>query len=118
MSVCPLDYSLCDKTVTIYRQQGNQILRQVTKNCYFLHQVTCSIDVLGRREETIFQLIMPGETQRVFPGDRVLEGIGPEISQEQWPGFIPAKVAGLAEVAYVKPCYWEGAICHVEAGRK
>lgn len=118
MSGCPLDYTLCDKTVTIYQRKGDQILRQVVDKCYFLWKQTRSVDTLGCSTETTFQLIMPGAIQRVFPGDRVLEGIGPEISLQQWSGFIPAKVTGLVEVAYAKCCYWDGEICHVEAGRK
>lgn len=118
MSACPLDYSLCDRTVTIYRRQAEQIARLVVDNCYFSRQEETSFNTLGCHKETAFQLIIPGSIQQVFPGDRVIEGIGPEISLQQWSGFIPAKVAGLVEVAYAMPCYWAGEICHVEAGRK
>lgn len=114
----PLDYSLCDRTVTIYRRQGDRILRQVVDNCYFSRQEARILDVLGNRRETTFQMIVPGDRQQIFPGDRVLEGIGPEITFEQWSGFIPVKIANLVEVSYVTPCYWAGEICHVEAGRK
>lgn len=114
----PLDYSLCDRTVTIYRRQGNQVLRQVVDNCFFSRQEALTLDVLGGRKEITFQMIVLGNSQQIFPGDRVLEGVGPEIAVEQWSGFIPAKVANLVEVSYVTPCYWEGERCHIEAGRK
>ena len=32
----PLDYSLCDQTVTIYRKNGDEILRKVAGNCHLL----------------------------------------------------------------------------------
>lgn len=118
MTACPLDYSLCDRTVTVYRRQGEQVLRQVVTNCYFSKQEKRSVDTLGCRKEVTFQLIMPCTVQTVFPGDRIMEGVGPEVSVQQWPGFVPAGVAGLVEVAYVTPCYWAGELCHVEAGRK
>ena len=114
----PLDYSLCDRTVTIYHRQGDQIIRQVAEGCYFAWQEQQTEDRQGCRRDTKCLLIMPGDTQRVFPGDRVYDGIGPEVRLEGWAAFIPVKVQGLAQVGYVKPCYWNGKLCHVEAGRK
>lgn len=118
MSRCPISYHLCDRTVTIYRLQQDTVTRYVADNCYFSYQDQMSADTLGRRVERPFLLIMPGDTQRVFPGDRVYEGIGPEISAQNWREFIPAKVEKVCEVAYVIPYYWQGTLCHVEAGRK
>ena len=116
MSGCPLDYSLCRQTVTVYRKQGDEIRRQVVDGCYYGWQEQEITDEWGCRRETTFLLIMPGSTQQVFVGDRVYDGIGPEAVQ--WQSFLPVNVAGLGEVAYVKPCRWDGEICHVEAGRK
>lgn len=115
---CPLDYSLCDQTVTVYHRQGLQILRQVVEGCYLQQQVSRREDTLGAREEHSFLLVMPGDAQRVFPGDRIYAGIGPEIGSEDWAGFLPVKVPGLYEAAYAAPFYWDGVMCHVEAGRK
>jgi len=112
----PLDYSLCTQTVTVYRKQGNEILRQVVENCYFQLEQKRNVDAMGCRREKAFLLIMPGETQHVFPGDRVMEGIGPDVRPEQWNRFIPALVEGLAEASYATPFCWEGTVCHVEAG--
>lgn len=114
----PLDYSLCDRKVTIYRKQGDGILRLVAEGCWFSWQVEQVTDEMGCRRETKCLLIMPGDSQQIFVGDRVFDGIGPEVEMKDWAAFIPVKVAGLAEISYVKPCYWEGALCHVEAGRK
>ena len=115
---CPLDYSLCDQTVTVYRKLGQEIHRQVVENCYFQRQAERVTDALGSRGNYPFLLVIPGPIQQVFPGDRVVAGVGPEIGAEELAGFIPAKAAGVYEVAYVTPYYWDSAICHVEAGRK
>lgn len=113
---CPLDYSLCDQTVTVYRKQGEEILRQVVQGCYFRLEQQRNVDAMGCHREKAFLLIMPGENQRVFAGDRVMEGVGPEVSPEMWRQFIPALVPGLAEVGYATPYCWESRVCHVEAG--
>ena len=114
----PLDYSLCDRTVTIYRKQGDTILREVAENCFFLLQEEQTTDRQGLQRDTLCFLVMPGQIQRIFPGDRVYEGIGPQVSLVEWENFLPQTVPGLAVLSYVKPWYWDGRLCHVEAGRK
>lgn len=114
----PLDYSLCDRTVTLYRRQGNEILRLVVEGCYYSYQEVQVVDKAGCRRETKCLLIIPGDRQPVLAGDRVFDGVGPEVTLQNWAAFIPVRVAGLAEISYVQPYYWEGALCHVEAGRK
>ena len=47
-----------------------------------------------------------------------MEGIGPEITLADWPGFIPEQADGLGEVAYAKTYCRQGIFCHTEAGRK
>lgn len=113
---CPLDYSLCDRTVTIYRKENGVVQRLVAEGCYYVWQVAEETDVLGTRQVTRFLLIMPGACQRVFVGDRIYDGVGPEAVD--WASFIPVKVPGVAEVAYVRPCWWGSSVCHIEAGRK
>ena len=115
---CPLDYSLCNQTVTVYRLQGETVLRQVVQGCYFESRTERKTDALGSRTDFGFLLVTPGPEQRVFPGDRVMPGVGPEIEPEQWAGFIPAEMPGLYEAAYAAPYRWDGKLCHVEAGRK
>lgn len=117
-SNCPLDYSLCDQVVTVYHRQGGKILRQVIDGCYLQRQTDRREDTLGTRQEHPFLLVMPGDIQRVFPGDRIYAGIGPKVGPEEWIGFLPAQVPGLYEAAYAAPFYWDGVLCHVEAGRK
>lgn len=112
---CPLDYSLCNQTVTIYRRRGDSIQRQIVENASYSFELRQVTDTLGTRQETLFQLIVPGDAQ-LQPGDRVMVGIGPE--QVDWNAFLPVAVAGLAQVQYVAPCFWQGEICHTVAGRK
>ena len=114
----PLDYSLCDQTVTVYHKQGNTVLRQIVEGCYYHWQQVQQEDEYGIRRETLCQLILPGAEHFVSIGDRVYNGIGPQIGVEAWHTFLPVAVSGLSEINYVSPCYWEGAICHIEAGRK
>ena len=107
-----LDYSLCDRTVTVYRFSKNKLQRLVVEGCYYAYEDGLDMGGFDRK----FLLVMPGDCQRVFPGDRIFDGIGPE--EVDWERFIPVKVAGLSEAAYVRPWFWGGSMQHVEAGRK
>ena len=111
-----MEYPLCDRTVTLYRQEGEKICRQVIYGCYFQLQDKVKTGLSGREHERSFLLVIPGSTLQVFPGDRVTTGEGPEIALEQWHRFVPALVQDLVVVGWVKPCYWEGQLCHTEAG--
>ena len=110
-----MEYPLCDQTVTLYRAAEDQVLRQVVHGCFFQQQDTLQTDGSGSRLQRGFLLVMPGQARRVFPGDRVMAGEGPIVSREQWDLFIPALVPGLSQVGQVKPCYWQGRLCHTEA---
>ena len=105
-----VDYSFCCQTVTIYRQTPEKILRQVIPGCFLQWK-----DTLGESRD--FLLIQPGEEQLVFPGDKVFEGIGPEVTLESWDPFSPTVLPGLGEVTYASAYHWEGKFCHTEAGR-
>ena len=113
---CPLDYGFCDRVVTVYRMERGKLQRYVAENCYYVWQDQQVQDVNGTHVERKFLLIMPGEDQRVFAGDRIYDGVGPK--DVDWPRFLPELVPGLSQVEYVRPWYWGGGICHVEAGRK
>ena len=114
----PMDYSLCCQTVTVYRKVGDTIQRQVADNCYLQVEDVQKEYLAGGMAERKFLLVMPGQTQLIHPGDRIYDGIGPEVDVQQWPMFIPATVPQLVEAEYVKPFHWEGQLCHVEAGRR
>lgn len=113
-----MDYSLCKETVTIYRREPDRVIRTVVHNCYLEMREKRDFSTIGCHRDTCFLLIMPGSTQQVFPGDRVMRGIGPEVALEQWREFIPAAVPGLGEASYAAPFYWNGEISHVEAGHR
>lgn len=106
-----------DQTVTVYRAQGAQVLRRVLDGCFYRWQLRQVEDDRGSRQETDFLLVIPGKDE-IAPGDRVLEGEGPEITAQDWAGFVPVNVPGLAQVAYARHCRWNDLVTHTEAGRK
>lgn len=114
----PIDYRFCDRTVTIYRKVQGDIRRLVAENCFFSRQTLQKEEVSGRRTHKPFLLIMPGQSQRVFPGDLVYDGVGPECTEIDWAKFVPAAVEELCQAEYVRPWFWEGCLAHVEAGRE
>lgn len=111
------DYSLCCQTVTLYGLRDGAVTRRVVENAHYTWQVIQVTDEAGTRQETTFLLVLPGEAE-INPGDRVYEGVGPEVTVTEWPEFLPVTVRGLAQVQYVRPYYWQGQLCHIEAGRK
>jgi hypothetical protein len=116
--MCPFDYSLCQDTVTVYRKKDQKVLRQV------LHPVMMNVQTrVGEGDGGAFlqrpcQIIHPGENICFYPGDRVFWGTGPEVSLEQWAGFIQENVEDLVLINYVRPWLWDGTVCHTEAGWK
>lgn len=116
MTICPTNSGLFDKTVTVYRKEGEQIQRQTIKNCYLCYEDILQTDLGGCRKERKFLLIVPWNALIVRPGSRVFDGVGPEVGLEQWDCFIPVNVPEVMEVSYAKAYYWAGEVSHVEAG--
>lgn len=114
----PVDYSKCNQTVTIYHWDGKAgYSRAVCRSAFLDFKKTLNVDKTGSREANSFLLVIPGDAQAVFPGDKVLLGEGPQVdTQAAWAAFNPAKVPGLAVVKYADPKYWQGRMVHVEAG--
>lgn len=115
----PVDYSLCNQTVTIYHWDGKDTYtRKVIKEGAFLDfKKTQNVDKTGSGEANSFLLVIPGAEIPVAVGDKVLHGEGPEVADRAaWASFIPAKVPGLVVVKYVDPKYWRGSLVHTEAG--
>ena len=116
-SSCPIDYSMCNQTVTVCRKEGANITATVHTNAFLDHKKTQSIDKTGSREANTFLLVIPGSEQKVFVGDKVLRGKGwPVSTREEWAALIPAKVPGLVVVSYADPKYWGNQMVHTEAG--
>lgn len=115
----PVDYSLCNQTVTIYHWDGkNTYTRKVIEKGAFLDfKKTQNVDKTGSSEVNTFLLVVSGPVVPVAVGDKVLHGVGPEIdTREDWAALIPSKVPGLVVVKYVDPKYWHGSVVHTEAG--
>ena len=114
---CPVDYRMCNQTVTVYHKDGDAYTRTVYERAFLDFKKTQTVDKTGIKEANSFLLVIPGDTQTVFVGDKVFLGIGQEIStRDDWAAFIPSKVPGLAVVSYADPKYWGGKIVHTEAG--
>ena len=114
---CPVDYRLCNQTVTVYRKDGDAYTRKVFDKAFLDFKKTENVDKTGSAESNSFLLVIPGGEQTVFVGDKVLLGVGEEItSREQWAALVPVKRAGLVVVKYVDVKCWRGGIVHTEAG--
>lgn len=96
-------------TVTIYRENGMQVERTVCDNCRFEVKVERKSDVLGDDRKVGCFLAVPGPVSAA-PGDRVVAGIGPEVTAWQQ---LPMDAITLT---YAKPCYLQGQLHHTEAG--
>lgn len=113
----PVDYRLCNQTVTVYHKDGNTYTQATYNNAFLDFRKNQTVDKTGSRETNSFLLVLPGAVQTVFVGDKVMLGIGPEVTtREAWADHIPAKVPGLVVVSYVDPKYWNGQLVHTEAG--
>ena len=114
---CPVDYRLCNQTVTVYHKDGDTITRAVYNRAFIDFRKTQTTDKTGSKEANSFLLVIPGDSQTVFVGDKVLLGEGPEITTaKEWTAFVPVKVPGLVVGDDVDPKYWNGEIVHTEAG--
>lgn len=101
----PLDYSLCQMTVTVYDAYGTaRVLNGVHYEFTDSLEVEKGIGSHGRG----FLLVIPG-ADPIAVGDRVLLGQGPEK-----PAFNTAQTDTLGVAASVRPRYFRGRICHTE----
>ena len=114
---CPVDYGLCNQTVTVYHTDGKSYTQTVINNAFIDFKKTQNIDKTGSREVNSFLLVIPCSVQAVFVGDKVLIGEGAKVStREAWAALTPSSVPGLVVVRYVDPKYWDGKMVHIEAG--
>ena len=113
----PYDYDLCQKTVTLYRLENGVVRRRQLYGVFYEYHSKEVQDQYGRRQETVSLLVVPGNAD-IRQGDRIYNGIGPDIDQKQWRHFLPIMIQGLSEVNFVSPIYWEDQLCHIEAGRR
>lgn len=116
----PVDYRLCNQTVTIYHHDkttGGYSSTVIEHGAFLDFRKNHNVEKTGMKEANSFLLVIPGPVQSVFPDDKVMLGVGPRVaSREDWADLIPAKVPNLVVVKYVDPKYWNGRLVHVEAG--
>lgn len=114
---CPVDYRMCKQTVTVYHKDGDTVTRKVYNRAFLDFKKTQTVDKTGSKEANSFLLVIPGDSQMVFVGDKVMMGEGPEISTAaEWAKLIPSLTPRLVVVSYVDPKYWGTQFVHVEAG--
>ncbi len=108
----PLDYSLCNQTVTVYHRQT--LARTVVENAYYDYRQEETVDD-GQADSSVrFSLIVPGRLE-IQPGDKVLPGRGSALEERtQWMRLTAGAVPGLGIVKSVSPKYWKGTVCHTE----
>lgn len=115
----PVRYELCCQTVTVYHKADGKeaYTRKVYSQAFLDRKKTQSVDKTGSQDANSFLLVIPGSEQTVFAGDKVFEGIGPEIATaDEWRKFIPSTVTELVAVSYADTKRWNGQIVHTEAG--
>lgn len=117
---CPVDYGLCNQTVTVYHWDGKEEVtrRVIEKGAFLDFKKVQDIGKTGSTEVNGSLLVIPcsGDIP-VAVGDRVLHGEGPEVTAAEWKkSFLPSTVPGLVVVKYVDPKYWKYRLVHVEAG--
>lgn len=116
----PVDYSKCNQTVTLYRAENGAYSRHVIRGAFLDYRKNRNVDKTGSHESSSFLLVVPASALPlggILVQDKAMLGEGPEITtREEWGAFIPAKVPGLCVVKYADPKYWNGMLCHVEAG--
>lgn len=115
----PVDYRLCNQTVTIYHRDGGAgyTRKVIEKGAFLDFKKTQNVDKTGSTETNSFLLVIPCSECPVAVGDKVFHGEGPEVATlDEWKTFIPSKVPGLVVVKYVDPKYWHDTLVHVEAG--
>lgn len=138
---CPVDYRMCSQTVTVYHYEDGKITRTECPKAFLDFRKNQTVDKTGSREANSFLLVIPcclenyyydprkdpdndpmcivylrHSNKLISVGDKVMKGVGPKVTPEEWAAFIPAKVPGLVVVKYVDPKYWGDRMVHVEAG--
>lgn len=117
MNTCPVDYRMCKQTVTVYHKDGESYMRTIHDRAFLDFRKNQTVDKTGSKESNSFLLVIPGDAQTVFVGDKVMLGEGPEITtREDWAALIPSTTLGLVVVKYVDPKYWGTQLVHTEAG--
>lgn len=134
------NYRLCQTTLTLYhRLPGDRFLaeRILFKGAFLDRYLTRQAKDAGGGWENSFFAVLPqgsgrpqwvspekydaltaGERKGKFtllPGDKLVEGKGPQIATAaDWAALTPLK--GACAVKETAERYWNGRLCHIEAG--
>ena len=106
--------SLFARTVTVYRMEEGRLSRRVAENCFYRYED--NQDASNGQLRRTFLLIQPGQ-EKLLPGDRIYDGVGPVISEDRWDSFLPETVPGLSVASYAAARYVGDYLYHWEAGR-
>lgn len=113
-------YNLCSDTVAVYHYEDGTVEKTVYERAYLDFKKTENIERTGSTEVNGFLLVIPGDAQTVYVGDKVMLGQGADVPQTDvsawWRTFIPSKVEGLVVVKTVDVKRFGGHIVHTEAG--
>lgn len=109
--------ALCDRAVTVYhRGKDGAITRTVHPKAFIDRDKGLNVNKVGASESTGHLVVIPGDFQACEVGDKIFEGVGPEIATDaEWRELIPSKVPGLVVVKHVDAKPWGGGIAHTEA---
>lgn len=114
------DYSLCTQTVAVYHFEDGTVTKTVHEKAFIDFKKTLNVERTGSTEVNDFLLVIPGPSKACSVGDKVMIGPGVSVpdgdAASWWRSLIPSKVDGLVVVKYVDVKYWNGEICHTEAG--
>lgn len=108
----PLDYTLCNQTVTVYHRETLE--RTVVENAYYDFRQEETVND-GQADTAVrFTLVVPGRLD-IQPGDKVLPGRGSALEERaQWMRLTAGAVSGLGIVKSVSYKYWNDTVCHTE----
>lgn len=140
MNLPPVDYGACTQTVTLYHRlpgEDFRCLRKVFAGAFLDISLNRRTDSEGSDYENCFLLVLPSSWQgrpawvspadfdrsetlqrtgfTLCPGDKICPGEGPVVGTAcQWANLLPQN--GFAQVKETACRYWQGRLCHVEAG--
>lgn len=106
----PLDYSLCTMEVTVYHREG--LTRRLLQGVHYEFTDSWDVQQGMASHSRQFLLVIPG-ADAIGVGDKVVLGHGPEVIA--WEDLNTAQIPTLGVVQSVKPRYFRGKPCHVEA---
>ena len=106
----PLDYSMCCMTVTVYHREG--LTRHIIPNAHYEYTDECTVHDGIEDASRSFLLVVPGSCD-LRPGDKVVAGQGGEITA--WSDLDAAGTKSLGIIRSIKPRYFLGRLCHMEA---